>query len=60
MIHEDQVGYQEREGRDRTTLLLLNKIRGCKAPTLLLSIDAEKAFNRYSLMMSTLEVLVQG
>lgn len=60
IIHPDQVGFVPgREGRDNgiKTLLVVQKIKDSGAPGLLLSIDAEKAFNKvdWGFMWNTLE-----
>lgn len=60
IIHPDQVGFiLGREGRDNSikTLLVTQKIKESRAPGLLLSIDAEKAFDTvdWGFMMCTLE-----
>lgn len=60
IIHPDQVGFiRGRQGRDNSikTLLVAQEIKKSGVPGLLLSIDAEKAFDRvdWDFMMSTLE-----
>lgn len=65
LMHADQVGFiPGREGRGNVvrTLLLLQKIRKGSTPGLLLSIDAEKVFDRvdWGFMMNTLEVMGIG
>lgn len=65
IIHSDQVGFiSGREGRDNgiKTLLVVQKIKESRAPGLLLSIDAENAFDRvdWGFMMWTLEKIGLG
>ena len=65
MVHTDQVGFIiGRQGRDNgiRTLLVIEEIRKSGAPGLLLSIDAEKAFDRvdWGFMQHTLESMGFG
>lgn len=65
IVHLDQVGFiPGREGRDNgiKTLLAVQKTKDGGAPGLLLSIDAEKAFDRvdWGFMQGTLEEIGLG
>lgn len=65
LVNPDQVGFTSKiEGRDNgvKTLLLLQKIKKSGPPGLLLSIDAEKAFDRvdWGFMIQTLEIMGVG
>lgn len=65
IIHPDQVGFVPgRQGRDNSikTLLAVQQIKQSGVPGLLLSIDAEKAFDRvdWDFMMGTLEDIGLG
>lgn len=65
IIHPDQVGFVPgREGRDNAikTLLVVQRIQDSGAPGLLLSIDAEKAFDRvdWGFIWDTLEEIGLG
>ena len=60
LVHPDQTGFiQGREGRDNgvRAILIIQKMKATGSPGLLLSIDAEKAFDRvdWGLMLRTLE-----
>lgn len=64
-ISKDQTGFiPGREARDNSLrkLSLISYVRGCSQPTLLLSTDAEKAFDRvdWEYLLSTLQHLGMG
>ena len=65
LVYNDQVGFIPcRESRDNSikTLLLIQRIKEGKSPGLLLSIDAEKAFDRvdWGYLQTTLEFFGVG